>query len=267
MKGENFVFLGILLFFSLFLVATINDTGITYDELLYFDATLDVVKGILGGEESTARLQTSYHGSFMYFFASMIFIVVKDFLDITTALRLGTSIMYILFLCIFFFWTKKEFGGFTALVASIVLMGMPQVFFHSHLLALDFPVMVLYFLSSICFYYAVTSHKIRWILASSVCLGAMLATKVTGYFIFVALFLFVLYKWFIKKDATVVLKIKKLEIPLTVIIMVVIFVLSGLGYLLLSPKLRTDPLLLLQLSDLHHILQIRPRKGIITISV
>ena len=247
MKWETGVFFVVLFIFSVFLIKTIDDTGVTYDEPAYFDKTLTITNSSLSFFERFDTFTPPQHGTFMFIIAGIIYNLTKEALDLTTSLRLGTSLLYLLFICIFFFFIRKEFDAFTALISSLILMGMPQVFFHAHLLAMDFPVMVLYFISMVFTYYAITTKKISMTLLASVSLGAILATKVTGYLIFFSLFVYVIFLLWKRKKGDAFLKVGKWKVPKVVMILLC----SGLFYIVISPPLYENPFIFFEQIDFH----------------
>ncbi len=246
MEKETKIFLVIFTVFFIFLFATIDDTGVTHDEVVYFSQTMRLANTSLGFFEKFEAFKPPYHGAFMHMFSLPLYLLTRSFLDTTTALRVGSSVLYSLFLVLFFFFLKNKFNGFTALIATTVLMGMPRLFFHSHLLASDLTIAALYFAATILFFEATTKRSMPYTLLTGLVLGAMLATKITGYFIFIALLIYTMCNDIKKKEITT-WNVGKAKIPMIIIV----FAIGGLFFFIISPQLYKDPLLIIEYLKYH----------------
>lgn len=230
--GKIFLdFLNASLCLCFYLFTTISDTGVTYDEPTYFHYTLNILNTSKTFHEKFQTTPGS-HPVFTYLWTIPFYLLTKNILPITTALRIGTSVFYLLFLCVFYFFIKKHFSTFFAFASTIILIGMPRVFFHSHLLALDFPIMALYFMSAAFFYEAITTQKKRIIFFAGITLGALLATKLTGALLFLALFIFLIYSK--KKQNTLNTSIQLRTLTL-------LFFIAGITFTIFSPHLYENP--------------------------
>ncbi len=241
-RGErwaNSIFFIFLICFAVVLLITEKDIGVTYDEPAYFSRVLTLTNSSLGFFERFEQFRPPNHGTFMFLFSSAFYVLGRDMLDITSALRLGTIVLYLLFLWTVFLVLKRECGKFGAWASIIILISIPQIFFHSHLLALDFPVMVFFFWSVVSFYRAKSTKKKLWTVITAASLAALLATKITGIVIFPVLFILsgilTTEKEGEKKISILVnrKKIKKL---------VAVFLLAALFFLVISPQIYKNPL-------------------------
>jgi 4-amino-4-deoxy-L-arabinose transferase-like glycosyltransferase len=246
MKKVDFIFLGILFFFSIFLFATIDHTGVTYDEPVYFNNVLRLGNNSLSFYERFDQFTPPSHGTFMSLLALPVYTIAKHFMDTTTALRLVTPLFFVLFIVVFYLYLKKEFDEITALLASIILIGMPRVFFHGHLFALDFPVMVLYTIGCILFFHTMRSGKLLYAVITGLILGGLLATKITGYVILLPLALYFVY-----------VKIKKIPVPfisirtLNIHPLIFITAVCAAFFFLISPPLYHHPFSIIDYLSFH----------------
>ncbi len=246
MKHQTIIFTIVLFVFSVFLLGTIDDTGVTIDERFYFYQTIKLSNSSINFLEKYQDYGPPHHGRFMQSFAVPFYLASKSFLDTATALRLGTSILYIIFLIFFYAFVSRWFNSTIALAGAVILMGMPRIFFHSHLLAIDFPVMVLYFISAVMFYEAYTKKSLKRIIFAGLSLGAVLATKINAYFIFIAITVYVAYRS-LKTRNIVCYNLGKFKIP----IIALVFVLGSIVFFLISPQYYKDPLSFIEYLKYH----------------
>jgi len=237
MKQQTILFIIILSIFSIFLLSTIDDTGITVDERFYFYQTIKLSNSSINFFERYQDYGPPHHDLFMQTFSIPFYLATKSFLETSTALRLGTSVLYILFLIFFYVFVSRWFNKVIALAGTVILIGMPRVFFHSHLLAIDFPVMVLYFISTILFYEAYTKRSLKYVACAGLALGATLATKINAYSIFIAIAVYVAYKS-LKTRKIVYSTVKRFKIP----VIILVFILSAIIFFLISPQYYKNPL-------------------------
>jgi len=246
MKQQTIFFIVALSIFAIFLVSTIKDTGITVDERFYFYQTIKLSNSSINLFERYQDYGPPHHGLFMQTFSVPFYLATKNFLETSTALRLGTSVLYVLFLIFFYISIGRWFNKTIALAGAIILMGMPRVFFHSHLLAIDFPVMVLYFISTILFYEAYTKKSLKYVAYAGLALGAILATKITAYIIFIAITLYIAYKS-LRTRKIVYSTFKRFKIP----VIILVFILSAIIFFLISPQYYKDPLSFIDYLEYH----------------
>ena len=193
MEKSTLLFFVLMLIFSIYFFSAFNDIGVTYDENVYFLQTLRVTNASLPLNERFAFSVPGSHLPFMYLFSAPVYALANNYLDTTTALRMGSGVLFFIALCVFFFFMRKEFGEIAALISSIVLMAMPRIFFQSHLLALDFPIMALSTVAMISFYYALERRSLKHCLLAGLSISAVYATKITGYSLVIPLVIFLFY--------------------------------------------------------------------------
>ncbi len=230
-------FVIVLLGFSYSLFATMQDIGVTYDEPAYFYKVLTLTNSSLSFTERFAAFIPPEHPQFAALFNTPFYLLTRSFLDKTTSLRIGTTFLYLLFLIGSFFLLRKLLDAPTALCTLLILMTMPRLFFHAHLLALDLPVMALYFLTVLLFYKTMQKRSQVLIVTTSIILAAIIATKITGYFIFIALLIYSLY-YYIRYKQVPYVSAGRINVP----ILFIVYIIAGIIFLTASPQLYSNPL-------------------------
>lgn len=101
--------------------------------------------------------------------------------------RISILLFVFILLYILFRFSAQFFGRWIAGLVTIAFFTLPRIFFHSHLVAMDYPVTAMWLLC-VYAYWRGTKEK-RWIIYTAIFLGVALAVKITAFFIYVPIFL------------------------------------------------------------------------------
>lgn len=194
--------MGLMVFFLL--TGTAAHYGLTFDEPVYISRALRVgqwlqLLGTAPGEALSQPVIDRYWDpagdeqaglmKIIGWTASMAFMGKTHIL---TTMRAGTIVVCSVFFALFYLWVSGIWGRREALFAALGLLFMPRVFAHTHLYALDAPVMVFSFLSVAAgLLYArgldtdaTAWHKGRiWLILCGVAFGAAIACKINGFMV------------------------------------------------------------------------------------
>ncbi|MBL7224287.1 MAG: glycosyltransferase family 39 protein, partial [Candidatus Brocadiae bacterium] len=103
------------------------------------------------------------------------------------AARLAIALTFGLLVELVFWLGRRLFSGLVGLLAAACLLCMPRVFGHAHLASLDLAMATTWLLSAAAFAVAIDKGRWPWGVASGVCLGLALLTKINAVFLPVAL--------------------------------------------------------------------------------
>jgi hypothetical protein len=92
-----------------------------------------------------------------------------------TASRLPTALLNALAVALVFWFGAMAWAESVGLIAALLLLMMPRLFFHAGLATFDAPMVALW-LATLCAYYRSLESR-RWSLALAACFGLALATK------------------------------------------------------------------------------------------
>jgi 4-amino-4-deoxy-L-arabinose transferase-like glycosyltransferase len=117
----------------------------------------------------------------------------RHFLDELTANRFGIMLMVSFLTAMLYLMMAETYGKAAGFFAVASLMSMPRFFFHAHVTALDVPVAAISFALLFIFWKTVDRKGWSWGILCGVVCGLVLATKLNGIFIPIALALWCLF--------------------------------------------------------------------------
>ncbi len=97
------------------------------------------------------------------------------------AFRLPTVILTSILVALIYLFGAAAFGRPAGLVAALLYITMPRVFFHSRLAAFDAPVTATMFFAVFAYWKAL--HKARWAIPAGLLFGVALSTKLNAFFL------------------------------------------------------------------------------------
>ena len=103
------------------------------------------------------------------------------------ASRFVVAVLFALTVELLFLFGSRAFGTAAGVFGALSLLCMPRVFGHAHLAALDIAMALTWLLSVVAFAQAVRKDDLRWCVASGVCFGLALLTKINGIFLLLVL--------------------------------------------------------------------------------
>ncbi len=181
------------------LCLTMNLYGVTLDEPVYLTAGRTYV---LWAEHPFRHNLDSYwmygreHPSFGKILGGLACYIFHDKLGtvgLFKAFRLQNLIYCFAFCFIMYLWMQELTNKYMAIVAVLAAFFLPRMYFSAHIGMLDYPVMVLIFISSYAFWKGLT-HP-RHIITAAILTGLALETKINGAFLYVFLILWLVIAW------------------------------------------------------------------------
>ncbi len=177
------------------LAMTAHSYGLGYDEPVYMSraqeagAWLRLLRIDPGDALSDSGIRPFWDArneqqpGFLKLWAALTTPVVAGLLPALAALRFGTHLLVGAACAGLYLFVASLWGRIEALAAVGALLTLPRTFAHSHLLALDAPVMAAIFVSLHLFYLAARERSWWWAAAGSAAWGIALSTKVNAFFV------------------------------------------------------------------------------------
>lgn len=194
-KSQHALCLFMGLSYVLWLIVTVKQVGIPRDESIYFYAADRFTQwfqqvpqlGIeaLSADQVKVGFQVNHEHPMLM---KMLFGLSHHFLysqwsllsDPILAYRLPTMILGGFTVYLTGILGMMMGGMWVGLSSTLLLMGMPRLFFHAHLSCFDLPVTTMWL--SIAMAYIGALQKRRWIFGAGIALGLGLATKLNSFF-------------------------------------------------------------------------------------
>lgn len=112
-------------------------------------------------------------------------------------------IFYFVFLSLVFAiytFSKKYFGEKCAILSTLIFVSLPNIIYYASTLHTDIFLSLFTFLSIFSFYYWIKEKKLKWALITSVLIGFVFATKITGAIQVLSFVVLFSLKFFVTKD-------------------------------------------------------------------
>lgn len=182
----------------LLLVLTAPAIGLTWDEPAYIAGA----KSIAGWFQNLVRQpqQMLSEGAINRYWttnhehppvdkiiSALVWMGANPLFDDLTAHRLGNMLLVSLLVALVFLLIARQYGRAAGLFAATALLSMPRFFFHAHLAALDVPVAVGTFALTWLFWKTRDRKGWGWGLLLGMAWGLVVATKLNGVFVPIAL--------------------------------------------------------------------------------
>jgi 4-amino-4-deoxy-L-arabinose transferase-like glycosyltransferase len=174
-----------IIFFSL------GDYGMTWDEVVYFDAGQSYFTWLR--EPSLENIDSYWainheHPPVLKLLGGISQYVFHEkwhLLNRVSSFRLAILIFVFLSNYFLFLLTAELFNARIAFIATVIFFFLPRVFFHSHLGAMDYPltsfwIMVIYF-------YRKGMQDAKWVMVASILLGFAFLTKINAFLLYIPL--------------------------------------------------------------------------------
>jgi 4-amino-4-deoxy-L-arabinose transferase-like glycosyltransferase len=183
------------LLFSLIVFITINDYGVTWDEPIYFSRGEAYISWILKPRFTNidgfwSARDTDIHPPFRKIITGLtheLFFKRLHLMNVLAAYRSSTLFFVFPLIFLIMFYMSYHYGLLIGLAIASSFYLIPQVYFLSNLVTLDYAIGALWFWAVIVF----TKIKLNryWILLSGIILGLSMSTKLHGYFLIIPLIL------------------------------------------------------------------------------
>lgn len=174
------------------LFATSATVSVTWDEPIYSQAAENAAHWfgtLLRPGPAAAFEQTAFgigwglvneHPPLVRVLNGFGWALTRGFVPAPVAHRIGTMALAALTVGVLAAATARRSAAAAGLFAAAALVTMPRVFFHAHLGALDFAHAATWFLATLGFYHAVSSHRSWAPLLAGLGLGLALLTKINA---------------------------------------------------------------------------------------
>jgi len=194
------VALALLVSTTALVVLTQRDVGIARDETVYYaagdhyiDWWADLVhgrhalnresitehwgQGVVDGRHLGGPQNNSEHPPLMKTLFGLSHRVLHGAFGVgdITAYRAPTALLHGVLIMVVFLWAAAVWGAAEGLIASLLLLAMPRLFFHAGLATFDAPIAALWF-ATVCAYWKALSSR-WWAIGAGVVFGLALATK------------------------------------------------------------------------------------------
>jgi len=189
-RPSIFLGLAVALIATILLFLTAGDVGVTWDEPIYIETGLRAVHWlglILRGDIQQAFEPVTFgvswglnheHPPLMRLVWGMGWVITRGFVSPPLAHRVGAILFAGVGLGAMAVLIAQERGPRIALFAAAALFTAPRAFFHAHLAALDFPLAVMWILTTLVFYRIMktpSEQRTLWtLLRRSLILGGLL---------------------------------------------------------------------------------------------
>ena len=183
----------VLLFVGGYVSVTMTQdrVGYVWDESYYYEpamAAADWLIGALRGGDVFSReaidahwAERSEHPSIQKLLSGLAIRLFDDPSDHLIAMRLPMAAMYGLALAFVFLLGRRASDRGAGLVAALVFWSLPRVFGHAHFATMEPPLIFMTLLVVYCYLRGLESP--RWAVATGLAMGALLATKINGFFL------------------------------------------------------------------------------------
>lgn len=177
------------------LAATAHHYGLGYDEPVYMSRTQEAAAWLrlLALDPSSAvsdegirrfwDARNEQQPGFLKLWGALTTPLVAGILPVLGALRFGTTILVAALCASIYLFVAHLWGRLEAIAAVGVLMTMPRTFTHSHLFALDAPVMALTFIALHLFLLSARDRCWGWAAAGAAVWGLAMSTKINALFV------------------------------------------------------------------------------------
>lgn len=177
------------------LIATAHHYGLGYDEPVYMTRMQQaaawlrtaVRAPLLAASDAVIRqywdAKADQQPGFVKLWGALTTPLVSGWLHPLAALRVGTVLLVAVLAASLYLFAASVWGRVEALAAVGALFTMPRVFAHSHLFALDAPVMATGFLTVHLLYLCARERSWAWAAAAGAMWGVALGCKVNAFFI------------------------------------------------------------------------------------
>ncbi|OGG11440.1 hypothetical protein A2Z00_05670 [Candidatus Gottesmanbacteria bacterium RBG_13_45_10] len=190
-KSSHHLCAGILLAlcFSIIMIATYKDYGITWDEPVYVRKATLYMEWITRPSLSTIDFHWNIWDmhppltKILGGITSYIFSTKLQLANIDTTYRMGTVALVFLVTYVMYLYMVRRYGTFVALFTTTSFFFLPRVFYEAHIGGLDYTVTALSVLTIMSFIEGYRDR--RWFWASAIFLGLAHLTKIQGFFLYV----------------------------------------------------------------------------------
>lgn len=180
------------------LVKTVNNLGYARDEGFYFQASSSYARwfellwsdpGAAVGQravDSAWSVNHEHPALVKSLFALSNLVLQKKyhlFAMEGTSYRFPGMLFAGLAVALVYWFGAKVMGRAGGLAAAIALAAMPRFFYHAHLACFDVPIVAVYLLTVVCYFYALQGGGIGRFLAVGVAFGLALDTKHNSWFL------------------------------------------------------------------------------------
>jgi 4-amino-4-deoxy-L-arabinose transferase-like glycosyltransferase len=179
------------LFYCGVIFLTLDDYGVTWDEVVYLQAGQSYFSWL---REPSLRSIDSYWAinhehppvlKLMGGISEYVFHEKLNLLNQVSSFRLAVLIFVFLSNYFLFLFTTELFNKKIALLATVTFFFLPRVFFHSHLGAMDYPITAFWIM--VIYFYQKSMQDGKWVMIASILLGLAFLTKINAFLLYIPL--------------------------------------------------------------------------------
>lgn len=180
----------------LLVLGTLPHYGITWDEPNFFAGSQSYARWfelLLKGDQavlSRAGIERYWgmnwdHPPLARLLSTGTFVLFRTAVGSEAALRLASGFLFALLVAMTAWWTGRTYSRRAGLIAGAAALAMPQLFGHAHFAATDTPLVFFWLLTTLMVAPLLHGRALCW--SAGVAGGLLLATKLTGVLLFLAL--------------------------------------------------------------------------------
>lgn len=230
-----------------YMLSSVQNYGISWDEPLHWNAAENYMKFFSSGDMSVwaENHENPCFVKILSGFSWLLFHVNLGIMDAITAHRVPLLILGAIAVFVIYVFTAKAFGNFAAIVAVLSLIFFPRFFAHVHFNPKDTPFAAIYILCMWSFWKYNTirktntnNNKWKWLIIAGIFFGIGLGIRVTALFI-----PFILFSWYliVNRDEINIRHILDKSNVKFLFPLVIYTLIGALIWFLLMPSLWTNP--------------------------
>lgn len=186
-----------LLGYGVVILGQSSSIGYAWDEAYYYEPSLDAAEWcsrVLHGERPFSEQaidkywsKISEHPSMLKFVSGLGLLIFQGSENPLWAMRWPISILFGLTLTLIYLLGRRVWGPAPALLAVLIYMTLPRVLGHAHFVSYETPLVFMTVLVVYCYLKGLDSAY--WSVMTGISFGLLLATKINGFFLPIALLL------------------------------------------------------------------------------
>lgn len=183
---DFFLIFALSIFCSAFLIYGLNDIGLGWDEGIFIKQGALYTEWLKHPRISSIKAfwqVGSEHPPFHMVLTAITKIVFTDYISMCNAIsgyRISTILFAMIQIISLYVLGYKLFGRFEAFISPLMLLLLPHIFFHAHLVSLDFSAMAMWTLLSLTVWLTWETRKKYYLLG--IISGLALLTKINALF-------------------------------------------------------------------------------------
>ncbi len=184
----------IALFSFVFIVKTLDDPGLSWDEanfipsnISYFNWYGILVSNAIGGKLFPSLLPeiitrywypTSEHPPFAKLLSGTTMFVFNNIFGLLFSARISSAIVFSFLILLVYKFLEQSHGPYAGIFSAVSLLIMPRVFGHAHIASIDICMAFTWFLTVFSFKKGI--YSLKWSIITGISFGLALSTKINA---------------------------------------------------------------------------------------